>query len=393
MPRRTNSASAVVGLGFICLFALCCGGPCALLSRSPRESGVTQNATTPVVEPKRSLPPVNLPSKSPTSQPVTAATNSNAASQTQLVQAPPKQQTVTDRSQIAPRPVSPSGISSTPSSDSQNNVNSTTPIRQWTSRAGGFRTSARFIGFIDGAARLSKESGGGISVPLEKLSAPDCQYVKNILRVDANARVITGKIVGVTDGDTVTVLDEENQQHKIRLEGIDAPESGQDFGTAAKQQLSSKIFDKFPWIEWRESDKYGRILGHIYLDGRHINLEMVADGYAWHYKEYSNDPRLANAETVARKKRIGLWTDPSPVAPWDFRHGDKSSATSRPSVSPINSVKAAATAEADTMVYITATGEKYHRGTCRHLSKSRIPIDLSEARGKYSPCTTCSPPK
>src|SRR5262245_49647838 len=86
---------------------------------------------------------------------------------------------------------------------------------------------------------------------------------------------IAGKVVGVTDGDTITLLDSEKRTHKIRLEGIDAPETGQAFGTQAKKVLSDKVFGKEVTIEDMGPDKYGRTLGHVYVEHRHVNLELV----------------------------------------------------------------------------------------------------------------------
>ena len=130
---------------------------------------------------------------------------------------------------------------------------------------------------------------------------------------------IKGKIVSIADGDTVTVLDAEKVQHKIRLSGIDAPEKGQAFGTKSKERLSEKIGEKEVVVKWKDKDRYGRVLGEIYLGDRHINLEMVQDGLAWHYKQYSKSKELAAAEDDARKTKKGLWADKEPVPPWEFR--------------------------------------------------------------------------
>lgn len=128
----------------------------------------------------------------------------------------------------------------------------------------------------------------------------------------------TGKVVSIADGDTITVLLDKTQ-HKIRLDGIDAPESSQAFGTKAKKILGDKVFGQEVKIEWKERDKYKRIIGEVYLGDRRICLEMVAEGYAWHYKRFSNDADLARGEREARDGRKGLWADPNPVPPWDYR--------------------------------------------------------------------------
>jgi len=132
-----------------------------------------------------------------------------------------------------------------------------------------------------------------------------------LITATLHADEIRGKVVGIADGDTITVLDAEKVQHKIRLEGIDAPEKGQAFGTKAKEKMSELVGEK--------KDRYGRILGNVHLGDRLINLEMVQEGLAWHYKQYSKAKELADAEDEARKAKKGLWGDKSPEPPWEFR--------------------------------------------------------------------------
>jgi endonuclease YncB( thermonuclease family) len=194
---------------------------------------------------------------------------------------------------------------------------------------------------------------------------------------------LTGKVVGITDGDTITVLDAEKHQHKIRLEGIDAPESGQPFGTQAKKALSDKVFGKEVAIKESGKDKYGRTLGHIYVGKQHVNRELVAEGFAWHYKEYNRDSDLASAENEARAAKRGLWRDDVPTPPWDFRHAPKATA------------KAKAAADQGTpTVYITDTGKKYHRDGCNSLSRTKHAVSLADAQSQgYGPCQNCKPPQ
>lgn len=129
------------------------------------------------------------------------------------------------------------------------------------------------------------------------------------------------KVIGIQDGDTITVLDENRMPLKIRLEGIDCPEMGQAFGKNAKQFVSDLCFDKMVRIDAKGKDRYGRTLGWVYLeDGKCINLLLVENGLAWHFKKYSKDASLAEAEIEARIKKINIWSDSFPVAPWDFRH-------------------------------------------------------------------------
>ncbi len=113
------------------------------------------------------------------------------------------------------------------------------------------------------------------------------------------AQDFTAKCVGVTDGDTITVL-VGTEQMKIRLEGIDTPETGQDFATKAKQFTSSLVFGKHVHILPKEKDRYGRLVARVRVDDRDVSLELVKAGLAWHYKKYSGDPTLASAKQQAR---------------------------------------------------------------------------------------------
>ena len=143
----------------------------------------------------------------------------------------------------------------------------------------------------------------------------------------SSAATISGQVVGVSDGDTVTVLDAAKNQHKIRLAGIDAPEKKQAFGMRSKQSLSDLVFDKQVTVETDKKDKYRREIGKILLStGQDVNLEQVTRGFAWNYKAYekeqpANDRKLYDfAEKEARAGRRGLWADAEPVPPWEFRH-------------------------------------------------------------------------
>ena len=139
------------------------------------------------------------------------------------------------------------------------------------------------------------------------------------------AETITGQVVGVSDGDTVTVLDGNKMTHKIRLSGIDAPEKTQPFGNRSKQSLSEMVFAKTVTVETDKKDRYGREVGKILVGSIDANLHQVQLGMAWHYKAYEheqspNDRKLYDAaENEARAGRRGLWVDSAPVAPWDYR--------------------------------------------------------------------------
>jgi len=143
--------------------------------------------------------------------------------------------------------------------------------------------------------------------------------------LSSNAGTILGKVVGVSDGDTITVLDTEKFQHKVRLIGIDAPEKKQAFGQASKQSLSELVFDKDVKVEVTKLDRYGRGLGTVFVGEVDANLEQITRGFAWHYKAYQRDQTdldretYAQAEKLASAAQIGLWGGLDPVAPWDYR--------------------------------------------------------------------------
>lgn len=141
----------------------------------------------------------------------------------------------------------------------------------------------------------------------------------------AQAEILTGQVVKIADGDTLTVLDTSKQQHRIRLTGIDAPERKQAFGTVSRQHLANLVFGRAVMVEWYKRDRYQRILGKVLVDGQDANLEQIRAGLAWHYKQYGKDQQpvdgrlYAEAEEAARLKGVGLWRDQAPIPPWDFR--------------------------------------------------------------------------
>jgi endonuclease YncB( thermonuclease family) len=132
--------------------------------------------------------------------------------------------------------------------------------------------------------------------------------------------LVTAKVVGVADGDSITVLAPGNQQVKIRLHGIDCPESGQAFGKQAKQFTSNQCFGKTITYRMMDIDRYGRTVATVYLDdGRELNLEIIKAGYAWHYRRYLDRQDYAEAEAQARVEKLGLWSDPHAKPPWEWR--------------------------------------------------------------------------
>lgn len=129
------------------------------------------------------------------------------------------------------------------------------------------------------------------------------------------------KVIGISDGDTFTVINRDNLQLKIRVYGIDAPEKKQAYGNKSKQALSALIFGKSIEIDVQSQEKWGRYVAKVYTpDGQDVALLMLQSGMAWHYTRFDQTPSYAKAQETAKKAGKGLWADKNPVAPWDFRH-------------------------------------------------------------------------
>lgn len=129
----------------------------------------------------------------------------------------------------------------------------------------------------------------------------------------------TGKVVGVLDGDTIEVL-HDGHAERVRLNGIDCPEKAQPFGKKAKQVTSTMVFGKEVTIHVLGFDRYGRTIGEVILgDGRNLNRELMRAGFAWWYRKYSKDFSLGDLEDEARLAKRGLWIDPDPIPPWEWR--------------------------------------------------------------------------
>lgn len=141
----------------------------------------------------------------------------------------------------------------------------------------------------------------------------------------AQAETITGSVVGVTDGDTITVLDGGRAQHKVRLAGIDAPESRQPYGQVSKRNLGRLVFAREVTLKCGKRDRYGREVCLVLQTGQDINLTQIKGGWAWWYRKYQGEQTPLEreayevAEAEARVARRGLWQDPNPVPPWEWR--------------------------------------------------------------------------
>lgn len=127
-------------------------------------------------------------------------------------------------------------------------------------------------------------------------------------------------VVGVSDGDTITVRCDNELQERIRLVEIDAPERRQPFGHKSKRALSDLIYGETVVIERHGRDRYKRTLAQISFDGLDVNREMVRRGLAWCYRQYLKDQKCLADEQSARNSKLGLWSESEPTPPWKFRH-------------------------------------------------------------------------
>lgn len=141
------------------------------------------------------------------------------------------------------------------------------------------------------------------------------------------AETIQGKVVAVLDGDTVTLLDWNRQQHRIRLAQIDAPEvghgrnqPGQPFGQASRRSLSELTFGREVLADCQTQDKYGRQVCTLWAGRNDLNLEQVRRGMAWVFRKYATDPAYYQAEQEAKTNQRGLWSQPGAIPPWEWRH-------------------------------------------------------------------------
>jgi endonuclease YncB( thermonuclease family) len=169
---------------------------------------------------------------------------------------------------------------------------------------------------------------------------------------------LTGEIVSITDGDTAKIL-VGKEQVTIRLEGIDAPESNQSFGKKSKEALAALIFGKTVEVKKTGEDRYGRSLGFIFVEDIDVNAQMIEDGWAWHFKKYNDEQRLAELEEEAKAEKRGLWADPNPLPPWEFRARKKTPETNTDS--PATEKK----------YWLNLSSNVRHNERCEHFQKTK----------------------
>lgn len=150
-----------------------------------------------------------------------------------------------------------------------------------------------------------------------------------LLPIIATGAEWQGLIVGVADGDTLTLLDADKTQRRIRIDAIDAPERSQPFGQRARQSLTSLAHGRTARAQCPKTDRYGRAVCRVTIDGVDVGLEQVRRGFAWHYMRYANEQgaaersRYEQAERAARASGTGLWSNRDPTPPWNYRRAQR----------------------------------------------------------------------
>ncbi len=144
------------------------------------------------------------------------------------------------------------------------------------------------------------------------------------------AEELSGKVIRVADGDTLTLRTAQPLDYQVRIAGIDAPEKRQPFGTKSRESLSSMVAGRNVTVIWHKRDQYGRLVAQVFADSHDVGLIQIERGLAWHYKAYEREQTTedaqgyAEAEEAARLARRGLWADREPVPPWEYRQAGQS---------------------------------------------------------------------
>lgn len=205
----------------------------------------------------------------------------------------------------------------------------------------------------------------------------------------------SGKVVSVADGDTITVLKDKTQV-KVRLHGVDAPEKAQDFGTVSRTFAADQCLGKEVTVEVTDTDRYGRKVGIVSLpDGKVLNHLLVEAGLAHWYEEYApKDATLKRLQEEAKAGKRGLWSRPDAVAPWEFRKKKRAPRPDGETVKvprpTVERREPSVAPESSSDVFITDTGKKFHRASCRTLKKSKTAISTAKAKERgFGPCGIC----
>jgi len=204
------------------------------------------------------------------------------------------------------------------------------------------------------------------------------------------ADTITGKVVSIADGDTITVLDNGKTQHKIRLYGVDCPESHQDYGSKAKDFTSNMVFGQTVSVKVMDTDRYGRTVGIVNIGSKTLNEELLKNGMAWFYGQYckaSFCSQWNQYQADAKNKKIGLWSMANPIPPWEFRRGSNKSGSSSGTTTQTTPQTGSYHGNTSSKVFHQSSCKAYNCKNCTEVFQNR---DLAIKAG-YKPCGTCKP--
>lgn len=178
-----------------------------------------------------------------------------------------------------------------------------------------YATQGRVAWFDEAVGKLD-QSGGKVAAE---------QINKTFPRDGSDKTIdLEGRVVRVADGDTISLLDARNKQHKVRLYGIDSPERDQPYGKAAGRQLRKLVADRQVQVVIKDEDNYGRVVGHVFYDDRSVNLTMIESGYAWWYQYHAPERSdFRDGQRDAQSRKLGLWQDADPTPPWEWRRTTK----------------------------------------------------------------------
>ena len=211
-----------------------------------------------------------------------------------------------------------------------------------------------------------------------------------LLIVPSLSFALTGKVISIADGDTITILDSSKKQHKIRLYGIDCPEKGQPFGKAAKKHTAKLTARKMATVTEYDTDRYGRTVGVVQVDGVNVNENLIKAGLAWQYKKYCRAAFCKDwlqKEKEAAISQVGLWRDSDPVPPWQWRKGARNS-----SYSKNTTVRYAATSDG---YHANVKSHVFHGPGCKHYNCKNCTQSFSgrsaALKAGYRPCGRCKP--
>jgi len=212
---------------------------------------------------------------------------------------------------------------------------------------------------------------------------------------------LVGLVANVTDGDTIEVIDEQRVSYRIRLQGIDAPERQQAFSNVARRNLITLVAGKTVLVEWQKHDQYGRLVGKVLSDNRDVCLAQIRAGLAWHYKEFEDEQSevdrrsYAEAEQLARSKKLGLWRDAFQIEPWEFRHHKPANSTEAEYQAGKQSSRPSGLAETEISIRGNRNSKIYHWPGCPNYDDiaphNRVPFRTREEaeRAGYRAARNC----